>query len=832
MKHIGLAFFLCFGGVAAPAFPQSGPPVDVSAVSRPVVLPANEPALAAKDGKILHAFRLTTSPPKIDGTLDDEVWLLAPRAENWVQWEPDNMKPLSERTEMQVAYDDRHLYVALRCYDRTPDAIARGLGRRDENPPTDLIAVGFDPRHDHLTGYAFQANPSGVQSDMYFFDDERADSSFDAVWEVRTAITAEGWMAEFRIPFSQMRFNSSPTPGQIWGLSSRRAIRRRGEVGEWTGRPRGERGEVSRWGHLVFDDTLTPPRRIELQPFVLGSSKRQPAKAGEVAGSFGTDLRFGIGTGATLSATVNPDFGQVEQDPAVLNLTVFETFFPEKRPFFLEDSRTFIPPYGLFQLFHSRRIGRTPDRFAIPAGYSVLSRPDRTTVLGAAKLTGKGSGWTYGVLTALTKREYAEVTPTTTTTEGAGSVQDVLIEPLTSYNTFRLQRDIRNGTSNVGAMFTGAVREKTDDAFTGGVDYNFRWNRNRVIWNGHWVATRAPGPGGVATSGGGITELMVSTKHYGFSGHFDHFGRDFRVNDAGFFRTRANRTEVNGSAYIEQPDPWKKFRRLSAGTYAGQDWNDQRLVFNRFVGGYGSMQFRNFWGISGEGGHNFQVFDDLDTRGGPPILIPARSYAYVSVNSDSRRSWRFNIIASGQKDDQGGWNGGFGPSVTLQPSGRLQASVGTNYTTGKDIAQWITNQDVDGDGATDHVYGTLRRNVINMTFRATYAIQRDMTLQVYVQPFVAVGDYDRIRRLARPKSFDFDPATLSYNPDFNSKSLRTNIVWRWEYVRGSTLYVVWNTSASDRTRPGVFSPFQDFGDAFRADGPSVFMIKASYWLAR
>ena len=206
----------------------------------------DEPAADFKEGKRIHALRLGEHAPKIDGVLDDEAWAAAEAGENFVQWDPDNMQPLSERTRMQVAYDDRYLYVAVRCDDRTPDRIARGLGRRDEFPPTDTVGVGFDPRHDHQTGYVFATNPSGVQQDIFFYDDDKADRDFDAVWEVRTATTRDGWIAEFRIPLSQMRFTSSPLSGQVWGFSARRGIRRRSEVGEWTGKPRGERGEVSR----------------------------------------------------------------------------------------------------------------------------------------------------------------------------------------------------------------------------------------------------------------------------------------------------------------------------------------------------------------------------------------------------------------------------------------------------------------------------------------------------------------------------------------------------------------------------------------------------------
>jgi hypothetical protein len=789
-----------------------------------VSLGPDEPVVPAKSGKILHAFRIAGSAaPRIDGTLDDDVWGRAQSAGEYVQWDPDNDQPASERTLIQVAYDDQFVYVAIRCFDRTPGQIARGLARRDDSPSTDTVSVKFDPRHDHQTGYLFTTNPSGLQTDSYYYDDDRLDLSFDAVWEVRTTTNQEGWVAEFRIAFSQMRFAASPGAGQVWGLSSRRVIRRRSETAEWIGRPRGERGEVSRWGHLVFDDVLTPPRRIEVLPYALARAERQTNAADTgLSTSIGADLRLGIGPSATLSATVNPDFGQVEQDPAVLNLSVFETFYPEKRPFFLEDSRTFVPPYNSFQLFHSRRIGRTPGRFAVPSGETIDSKPLETTVLGAAKLTGKASGWTYGLMSALTSREYARL----------ASGGEALIEPLTSYNTVRLQRDVNNGTSNIGAILTGVVRERDADAFTGGIDYNLRWDRNRVVWNGTWAVTRAPDANSVAASGGGLTNFTVSRKHYGYSGHFDHFGRDFRVNDIGFFRTRADRSSVNGSFSVEQPDPWKGFRRMQVGVYGAHDWNGDRLRLYHLLDLYGSLTFRNFWTLNGETGHEFQAFDDLDTRGGPPILVPRRQFAYLSVGSDSRKSWRFNLNLNQRRDEVDGWSNQIGPSVSFQPSTRLQASISASYTAGRDIAQWITNTDVNGDAAADHVYGTLRRNVLDVTVRGTLALSRDMTLQAFLQPFVASGDYTNIRRLARPRSFDFDPAVLSYDPDFNSKSMRSNVVLRWEYMRGSTLYAVWNVSALDRSRPGTFSPLRDLRDAFRGDGPSLFMVKISYWMSR
>jgi hypothetical protein len=793
---------------------------------------AAEPAAEAKAGKDLRAFRITGDAPQIDGRLNEEAWRVAEAIEDFVQWEPDNMAPLSERTVVQVAYDDRHLYVAVRCYDREPSGITAGLGRRDTRPPTDWLEVGFDPQHDHLTAYLYETNPSGVQGDFEFFDDTRLNRDYDAVWEVGTQVTADGWMAEFRIPFSQMRFVVPPDGDAVWGFTVRRTIYRKGEFGEWTGRPRGEQGNVSRWGHLVFADRLLPPRRVELLPFTLARRDNLAGARAEHAVSGGLDLRVGLGTSATLSATINPDFAQVEQDPAVLNLTVFETFFPEKRPFFLEDSRTFIPPRRQFRLFHSRRIGQPPGRLSLQPGDRLVGQPDQTTILGAAKVTGKASTWTYGALTALTAREYAEVDAVTVDHTGTETLTRAnrLIEPLTSYNVARVQRDILGGSSNVGAIATAVVRERDADAYTGGVDYNIRWARNLFVWNGHWMGTRAPLADATRTGFGGATNLDYVGKYVEFNSNFSHIGPHFRNTDLGFLTSRVDKTDFDGAFILRQPDPWRAFRRIQVSVGGGEGWNGDRVVFERFMSTVVNTQFRNFSSVDVRMRRDFRVFDDLDTRGGPPIVKPAETSLSVSVSSDSRNTWQAEVRLSGGRDEEGGWNANIEPELRLQPSARLQMSVGTNYRSAQTVAQWITNRDVDDDGGIDHVYGSLRRDVIDVTGRATYGFSRDMTLEVFLQPFVASGDYTDIRRLARPFSFQFDPATIPFDPDFNRKSLRGNIVLRWEYLRGSTLFVVWNMSTLDLARPGIFTPLRDLGSAFGADGTHVFMLKMTYWL--
>ena len=284
-----------------------------------------------------------------------------------VQNDPNNMQPPTERTVVKVLYDDRSVYVGVINYMKDPSKITNALGRRDTFPRSDSIKITFDPRHDHLTAYTFDSNPNGVQGDMTWFDDTRSSTDYDAVWEVRTQITADGWTAEFRIPFSQLRFSITPGEAVVWGFNVRRDIVYNAETIRWVATPRGAQGFVSRFGHLTFAKPPAPPRRFEVQPFMLARkehvtgdrlrSRRLPR---------GLDLRMGLGTATTLSASVNPDFGQVEQDPAVLNLSVFETFFPEKRPFFIEDSRTLVanyPPGADVSFAAHRPAARTDSRF-------------------------------------------------------------------------------------------------------------------------------------------------------------------------------------------------------------------------------------------------------------------------------------------------------------------------------------------------------------------------------------------------------------------------------------------------------------------------------------
>ncbi len=798
---------------------------------------SSEPAAQDKVGKELHALRIaTTSPPiRIDGRMDDEVWNRAEAISDFIQEDPDNMAPATERMTIRVAYDDRYVYVAVEMFMRDPSLIRDGLGRRGSAPPSDKIQIGFDTVHDHTNAYCFEANASGVQNDFLVVDDTRTNNDYEAVWEVGTLRSLQGWNAEFRIPFSQMRFPAASDTRTVWGFNVRREIFSRGESDWWIARPRDAQGTVSRFGHLVFDDRLTPPRRLEVTPYTLGQVETKSRVPSTGSANGGVDVRIGLGTSANFSATMNPDFGQLEADPSVLNLSVFETFFPEKRSFFLEESESIaLSQYGQFPDFYSRRVGQTPDHFRLSDSETLVHKPDQTTIIGAAKLTGRTSRWTYGGLTALTSREYATVDAAEAMGNGSAVVRRVekLVEPRALYSVGRLQRNVLGDSSNIGLIATSVAREKDLDAVTVGGDVMIRRDANRFQWGTHWVGTRAPISGVMKDGLGGAMNVNFTRKYASVNAHVDHFGPTFRNTDLGFLGGRTNKSELNGGGNLSQPDPHGFIRSSFYNFYGGRQWTNEGLVIGKWAGVFSNFNFTNFWRVYFHAQRNFTTFDDLDTRGGPPILRQPNTFLNGGVFSDSRKQYGYGVRANGYRNPVGGWGTSVAPEARVQLSPRLTGSIGVEYTSAIDSAQWIKNVDTDGDAIDDHVYGRLRRHVVNITGRATYSFTRDMTLEAYLQPFVAVGDYSNIVRLARAKSFDFAPVTLADNPDFNKKSVRGTVVLRWEYVRGSTLFAVWNIATSDEAaRPGVFSPLRDLRGAFGAPGANVVAIKLSYWFA-
>jgi hypothetical protein len=792
---------------------------------------ATEPQVPEKVGRVLRAHRIQDQPPLLDGVLDDAAWLVADSASDMMQWDPDNGSPMTQRTVVRVLYDERYVYVGAQLRETDPTLIVSGIGRRDQPPASDVFIVNFDTQHDHVTGYGFGTNPSGVQSDWFLYDDTSADREYNSVWEVETRIDQRGWTAEYRIPLSQMRFQAPPDGQVVWGFDFRREIQRLSENGQWIGKPRGTTGQVSRWGHIVFAEGLESPRRLEALPFALARGDDPATAEFEDGYDAGVDLRTSLGGSASLAATFNPDFGQVEADPAVLNLSVFESFFPEKRPFFLEDGTLFVPSYGLLQLFYSRRIGRRPSYLPLTSGDVVQERPDQTTILGATKLTGKRGRLTYGVVSAITSAEHALVVAGGADGTGTARVERT-IEPLTSYSAFRLQRDFAS-SSNVGLLATTVLRDGAPSAFTGGIDYRVRWDRNRWQWNGHWAGSHAPLAGEHVQGFGGVSNVNFSSRNWFANSHVHYFSPDFRISDIGFLRARPDQYQVTAGGGYTSPDPGSVLRNWSVGTNVGVSYSSAGLRNDNYVNAFGNLRLLNFWGINANLNFNPERYDDIETRGGPVMLAPRAMSWFGGIFSDSRKTWNIFLGVNGGSDVEGQRWRGSNFDLSLRPSPRFQLSLGASYNTSLDPAQWISNRDVTGDGETDYVFGEIDSRVLNVNLRASGAVHRNLTFEAFLQPFVAVGDYDDFKRLARPKSFDFEPvpATAVSNPDFNSKSLRGTFVVRWEYLRGSTIFLVWNLQGADASRPGVFDFGRDLGDVFGAPRDNRFIIKANYWLS-
>jgi hypothetical protein len=780
-----------------------------------------EPDIPEKEGKITSALRANPQPPKVDGHLNDVIWRRAQIISDFTQEDPENGKQPTEKTEVRVAFDEEAVYVAVRSFDSEPDQIIGRLTRRDVYSESDWIRIVFDSQHDHQTGYSFSVNPAGVQRDKLLYDDTQSDELWDAVWEVKTQIDDQGWTSEFRIPFSILRFPQGRE--QAWGFNVWRTINRKNETIAWIYKPRDAFGEVSRFGHLVGIGKIESPRHLETLPYFVSRETLEPDQR-DFFSALGADLKYGIGSAFTLDATINPDFGQVEADPSVLNLSAFETFFPEKRPFFIEGSKIFRTP---FTLFHSRRIGKSPERFKIEKGDQVLERPEITTVVGAAKLSGKTStGISFGIMNAVTANEYAKVIDT------AGQQLDRLIEPLTNYFVGRLKKDVLEGNSFVGLLATAVNRNGSESAHTSGIDWNLKLKHNAYSFSGQIAASYA-GPSIDRKAGYGADITFAKTGGKWVRGHvnFSLESPEFRINDLGFLK-RNNWIGTSFGVQILTPDPVGFVRRSFNDLGGWFGWNYNGNILSNGISTSNSIELMNYWWIGGGFSHNFRRLSDFDTfRGGSLILQPADYNWSIWISSDSRKSVVVSPSSWGGWDESGSKSNGYQLSVSFKPSKRIQFRISGGYNISTDAAQWVDNVDDDDDGNVDHyVYGELDTKAFDATVEGTISFTKDLTLQIYMQPFIAVGNYAKIKELTRPLSLDFEPYDYGYNIDFNNKYLNSNVVLRWEYRPGSRIYFVWSQSRSDIAHPGQFRFFRDMKDLLYARGTHIFLIKVDYWL--
>jgi len=832
----------------------------------PAVLLAQAPT-SASDAPQSMATR-ATGGVRIDGRLDEAAWAAAAPTESFTQTDPEEGEPATQATQVRVLYDDGFLYVGARMRDTGPTR-AR-LGRRDMDPgDSDWFKVLIDSYHDHRTAFGFEVNPAGVRRDEVRTIDTD-DNSWDPVWDVATSADSGGWTAELRIPFSQLRFSSARE--QTWGIQFERVIGRTNEVVLSTFIPKSERGGVPLYGHLVGLEGIHVGRRLEILPYTLAKSsyvdpglnpfRSNPDHTADVGG----DLIFGVTSNLTLNAAINPDFGQVEVDPAVVNLGVYETFFEEKRPFFIEGSEIFdfgADGTSAGQIFYSRRIGRAPTLRAPTAENDV---PAVTTILGAGKLSGKPGGWSIGILEAVTQKEEARYRTSTIPEE------HYAVEPLSNYFAGRARRELRGGQTIVGGILTAVNRDLSSPAlvnamhsaaYAGGIDFRHEWGKRVWVVYGDGEVSRVQGSTGailatqrrsnhffqrpdadhlaVDSSATSLTGYSINLQLRKQSGEHwrGRFGTaftspEYETNDLGF-SYRTDRRDFQTDLTYLQNKPGRMWRRWSVTGTGRLERNFDWQPILSFAVLNATAQTPQYWSLTARATRYFRSVDDRLTRGGPIATRPAWWSGFTSVSSDPRKSITGGVTLSGNRYESGSWDWNTNVSLGIKTSSRWNLTVTPNLSRLHTEAQHVTT--VPEPSATStygnrYVFAPLDQTEFGLETRLNVTFTPRLSLETYLQPLLSAVDYGAARQLVAPHTYEFEPYGAPVpNRDSNLRSLRGNAVLRWEWRAGSTMYFAWQQSREDFADVGDFDFSRDRRALIHTRPDNLFLIKVNYWLS-
>lgn len=812
-------------------------------------------------------------PPVVDADLTDEAWQNAPEITGFTQHDPEDGKASTQKTTVKVVYDDAAIYFGAKLEDS--GKVTTNLGRRDNSLESDWFRIFIDSQYDRLSGAAFWVNPSNVQVDMILFNDIYDDWSWDAVWSSSARIVPGGWVAEVRIPYSQLRFAKKDV--QTWGINFARVINRNNESAWLVDTPKSESGRVSRFADLTGIAGINPERSFEVVPY--GVARSDLASRIDSTNPFaermthkldgGVDVKYGITSNLTLTGTINPDFGQVEVDPAVVNLSQFETFFPEKRPFFTEGAQMFGfgngPAnsrwgfnFGAPTYFYSRRIGRSPQGF-VAADY--VDTPGETTILGAAKITGKfGKGWSVGVLDALTNRETAEFAMWSRATADQPAALNrgfQTVEPMTNYLVARTAKEY--GNSRLGLLFTSVNRripqELTairSDAFMGGVDgytlfkkksWIFEWLAVGSLVQGSAAAITATqtapahqyqrldagylgvDPTRTSLDGwGGRAMLAKQTGKWRPNIQVQSYSPGFEVNDLGFMQ-RADMIATHAVIHYLSQDVTKRSRERSHWIGKFQNWNHGGDLLADGIMGNAFTLWNNYWYSYGWAGYSGKTMDDRKARGSYLVENAADYWVGGGGGNDSRKKISFELEGETWQSVDGSWSKFVSLDLNYRPSSNVRLALSPSYSWNHDDAQYVTR--LTGDR---QLFGEIDQRTFELGTRAEWTVSSRLSFQLYLQPFIASGDYHDFKELAQPRTRNYTPAETSINPDFNLRSVRGSAVARWEFRPGSALYVVWNENRSEVQPIGNFRFGRDMSAIATAPSQDVFLIKVSYWL--
>lgn len=742
-------------------------------------------------------------PIVLDGKLNEKFYSL-PSYSDFTQRDPDEGKQATEKTEVWVFYDEHNFYVSAKLYDSRPDSITRIIGRRDEFLASDYFGFAIDTYLDRRNAFFFLVNPMGSIIDGQFFNDGWDDQTWDGVWDYGVSINEDGWSLEIKIPFSQLRFKNSEE--LVWGINFYRRINRKQEEDHFVLVSKKESGFVSHFATLFGLNGIKQKQRIEVLPYLVGKSQflvhdpQDPFyKSNQYSSSFGSDFKIGIGSNLTIDGTINPDFGQVEVDPAVVNLTAFETYFMEKRPFFIEGSQILRFGIGgsnnLFgfnwrnpELFYSRRIGRAPRINVTHEGY--VNYPTETRILGAAKLTGKlNNDLSINFLNAFTERTYAVV-------DSQGHRFNEEVEPFAYYGVFRTQKEFNSGRQSIGFISTATIRDNRNqnidsklvrNAFTYGVDgWTYLDENDTYVLNGYLVGSYLKGSresiirvqkapqrylqrpdarrfiiDSAKTTLNGIAGRITINKQKGnfyLNTAMGFISPDFEINDLGFL-SRAdviNSHLVLGYRWFD-PDTYTRRKSLHFALFGSSDF--ERNMTNKGIMLFGGALFTNFYSFNFDFGFSPEVYQKELTRGGPLTKRPEAYWYSINFESDESKDFIFEISTHREKAKDGSYAQNFNLSLEYKPSPQLKISIEPSIEFTDNKSQWITNHSDSLAIRTygyRYVFGKLNQKTISASMRLNYTFSPKLTLQIYAQPLISAGKYYEIKELNSPGSYSFN----------------------------------------------------------------------------
>ncbi len=811
----------------------------------------------------LPAQRIANGGIRIDGHLTETDWIQAPAATGFTQFEPDRRGEPSEETVFKVLYDEDAIYFGVACYRLNRQPITSSLARRDHiTASSDLIRLYISPYHDLVTGYHFRINPDGVKEDYYNYGDLYHDVSWDAVWEANTTVDGDGWYAEIRIPFSSIRYR--PSESMTWGCNVFQHILSRGERTAWSNWDRDQNGFMSRSGTITGIDHVQPPRQLEVTPYVL-SSVTDPADPGghgfdgeerDRFGNLGADLKYGVTPDLTLNGTFQPDFGQVEADPSQLNLSPYETYYDEKRPFFIEGAQFFWHPD--FTVFYSRRIG---------------TGTENSRIRFAGKLTGKTAG---DVSTAVL------VAATDETRDGRAHNALEGGRNKAVYAIGRFGKQFGGGMHGVNFMQTAVVRDAdsfdgaTRNGYVSGGDFELNFKDRMYRVTGSFVGSIVDGLAGPDAAGGdpapvygtgsrfeiektsGDWQWALTTRHqsdqldlndFGYINNADHYAvqgwvtRQFNADDeqssitSKYFHLRHYRSWIYAErTFLDPEDPARTLWSYGRDHKLLALWHAEAGV-----------TLRSTWNAWCGGDYQPTVTDLYATRWtpdgsarGPLLQCPADYAAWVGCQSDTRKDLRASAQVTWGGDEAGSRSIGCDISTSWVQSSRVTHGLTLSVQDRYADAQWLGNFDNPGGGigGVSYVFAELAQRTWDLTLRSSMLFSRDASLELYLQPYLTVGDYRNARELTRPDSYDFRPyeGLDAAGRDFTYGAVNLNLVYRWEYRPGSTLYLVWAHSREGfdqrewHATPGEFENGLALDPLADNEAENRFMVKVSYWL--